>query len=114
MRTIKFRAWDGKKMLDAVDVSNVGFWNRDAVTLMQFTGLLDKNGKEIYEGDVVRLHPDGCCGQHRDGVGFVEYEAPDFLIIKEHDGRKWVSALRKTDEVIGNIYENPELVKPDA
>ena len=54
-REIKFRAWDGKKMLPNRTVFNGADWDceRDAATgnpIMQYTGLKDRNGKEIYEG----------------------------------------------------------------
>jgi hypothetical protein len=64
---------------------------------MQFTGLLDKNGKEIYEGDVVK----GPQSSLKAVVWLQEYAA--FSI-----------QYRRSLEVIGNIYENPELLTPKA
>jgi uncharacterized phage protein (TIGR01671 family) len=76
--------------------------------LMQFTGLKDYNGKEIYEGDIVVQYPGfGCEFKPRKGV--VSYKDASFwfdlttiaFVLEDHDC---------TLEVIGNIYENPELL----
>lgn len=132
MREIKFRAWDKthKKMLDRVLAGNHDnlcslVWikedkkwvNFDSACgeLMQYTGLKDKNGKEIYEGDIVRVpeHFHDCWNPyvHKEWVGVVEYEAPSFYI-----GGEGYEAFRDVStefqpEVIGNIYENPELLE---
>lgn len=83
--------------------------------LMQFTGLLDKNGKEIYESDIVRF------SQHRKYHGAFDgdehYERT--FIIEWREGGFWGkdSQIKLRDiagefsEVIGNIYENPDLLK---
>jgi len=71
----------------------------------QYTGLHDKNGKEIYEGDILEYH---------DGTGVRDRDKVEWLI----DG--WYCAqpmhtlfLHKYWEIIGNIYENPELLEAD-
>lgn len=76
--------------------------------LMQFTGLTDKNGKEIYEGDIVQ---DGA-----DRVAVVKYEPAEFTadyLNQNDDGVLSLDLLAPpmTAEVIGNIHENKELLK---
>lgn len=71
---------------------------------MQFTGLTDKNGREIYEGDIYRLTFDG--GKTFD---------PDLKAVRNFvEDSYWLKSLGyqgQDVEVIGNIYENPELLK---
>lgn len=109
MREIKFRAWDttNKKftkdiMIDLVgnvycnDRLNIYSQWREVVNikLMQSTNLFDKNGKEIFEGDIVKR--------------FEEDEQPGQVIWNDFNCRAW---NEKDLEIIGNIYENPELLK---
>jgi len=82
---------------------------RDAIVLMQFTGLKDKNGKEIYEGDIL------CRAGHRNRV--VEWKEDAFILRpnpaldSDHDQPYRLKTVTRTSEVIGNIYENPELLR---
>jgi uncharacterized phage protein (TIGR01671 family) len=85
-----------------------GNWERGGykeAIFQQFTGLLDKNGKEIYEGDIVkRLNT-----EYIYEVVYNEENAAYFL--QNKDGEGPLSYYRKVVEVIGNIFENPELIK---
>ena len=117
MREIKFRAWDGLKMYQSHSIDEDGamcaygdFVNEvespeRKSTQMQYTGLKDKNGKEIYEGDIVRLsgwNPE-VCEVVFDRGGFCFRFKPDDTYYP--DGK-----YLEDGEVIGNIYENPKLV----
>jgi len=121
MRTIKFRAWDneGKEMIRVVGIffpyensksqdiivnGRGGTANIKPKHLMQFTGLKDKNGKEIYEGDIVRL------GSSSVAVYHVEFARGGFRVMFFGDGNIYLGQFADI-EVIGNIYENPELIK---
>jgi uncharacterized phage protein (TIGR01671 family) len=123
MRDIKFRAWDeeNKTMIQwhdtfFYDTSAVTNWSGDfsyiKMPLMQYTGLKDKNNKEIYEGDIVR-YLDEIDGE-TELFGFVEWERcwwsvnlhPDFL--RENDIMDTDEYL--TYEVVGNIYENKDMI----
>jgi len=74
--------------------------------LMQFTGLIDKNGKEIYEGDIINaLHPSNKMALY----GQVSFKNGCFKFDYIND--PWNLFVMKEIEVIGNIYENPELLK---
>ena len=129
-REIKFRAWDGvlDRMCSWEEVRYVFSWivNDKDYDLMQFTGLRDKNGKEIYEGDIV-------CGSVSlvNGYDFASdqetfddetFQSP----ITFNNGafqafiNPWESLLSLDEAVannieftvIGNIHESPELVTP--
>lgn len=124
-REIKFRAWHKnlKKMFKIGQITlEKGIWNfepndRDFIgmsipyqpsfVLMQYTGLHDKNGKEIYEGDILKVYYKGMSG-----VGYVEYDNDycEYKIIINTD-KDYFSLWKSIDlEKIGNIYDNPELL----
>ena len=70
----------------------------------QYTGLTDKNGKEIYEGDI-------CNARLADGTPLTyEVEIPD-VYIATNESDSYYLVDEKTFEVIGNVYENPELLE---
>lgn len=73
--------------------------------LMQYIGLLDKYGKEIYEGDIVKEIPNGHISQ-------IEWDSLGFRMNPEYEPKSlWELAINNRIKVIGNIYENPELLK---
>lgn len=106
MRDIKFRAWDGKKMRGWGFVSPLMFASPPTESgafdypHMQFTGLKDKNGKEIYEGDILA----------KENVR-ARYEVIFHKGVFCHEmmGAYHIFSGKEV-EVIGNIYENPELL----
>jgi len=113
MKTIKFRAWDGKKMWQWEDIKGDSLHEIAEIYpernehLMQFTGLLDKNGKEIYEGDIVDMWNNGLNSS-------IEFRKSGFYIISSGDGKNSAYMLHQRNKwvkIIGNIYENPELNK---
>lgn len=112
MREIKFRAWDlyNKRMIELGDLETISvkkdldFANYE---LMQYTGLCDRNGKEVYDGDVVTWGEYGERNQ-------VVFKNGAFRIIQHslNDISDVLGNLNYAEcEIIGNIYENPELLK---
>jgi len=107
MREIKFRAWDTleKKMV-------FGHFNLppvDTITktwlYMQYTGLHDKNGKEIYEGDILKYQSEICTVEWKLGAWLACCTKKDGL------SGHWLGNNQEyIEEIIGNIYENPELL----
>lgn len=127
MREIKFRAWDKEDevMIDWFWLSSEGYLyetpatvydtphleleRNDDLIAMQYTGLKDAKGVEIYEGDIINYERRG-----KEQVGIVEYYASacSFLLSDTHlllSAGAFVPYF--VGEVIGNIYENPELLE---
>lgn len=89
--------------------SQMVHYGYDVLDIMQFTGLHDKNGKEIYEGDILKLHQPMYTG--RSG-GYIEFSEPLGAFVIKMPGAVFMNwENKKFYEVIGNIYENPELLK---
>ena len=84
-------------------------------TIMQSTGLRDKNGQEIFEGDIITNGKDVMCMKRHNTLGFyveqkgkVEFIADSAVLEEfEEDAKEIADSL----EIIGNIYENPELLE---
>ena len=132
---LKFRAWDklNNEMyvveqinLNRGEFESIGYGitflrGADEVILMQSTGLKDKNGKEIFEGDVVSRNSgmpsvvefgkwiyEEDFGYKIKNIGFYlnsSYDDDEFFQAMDYED------IRKNYEVIGNIYENPELLE---
>ena len=124
MREIKFRAWHKEEKIIGevlgIDIlhKEIFFSNEDVdcyehsdfkdIELMQYTGLYDKNEKEIYEGDIVKLR-----ANH--GIGVVKYYDEWGAFVVEYIKSKPLAVLgmnyyKEDIEVLGNIYKNPELL----
>ena len=126
-REIKFRAWLKKeKKMVKVKTLHLGtrkiiygysensqcYGNKscsfDDVRLMQYIGLKDKNGKEIFEGDIVKTNID-LTGIVRFDIGYYfEWITNNLVSMWNKDMKVWVEWGL---EIIGNIYENPELLE---
>ena len=112
MREHKYKVWDGKTMSKIFSLDNASYegfpypvvdkngdCNTDAnITWLEYTGLKDKNGKEIYEADIVFVS-----GSNNPKV--MKFDTGAFMLEKMYGGPE---AYRM--EVVGNIYENPELL----
>ena len=126
MREIKFRAWDiGQEMLDHENLMSQRYskYDDDNISndtshkIMQYTGLKDKNGKEIYEGDILENKRSGGVFEVLWGVpnesyaGWaVKWKLQDFDIGHINYDLLYFKERMDNCEILGNIHENPELI----
>jgi uncharacterized phage protein (TIGR01671 family) len=146
MREIKFRAWSikGKTMWYiskqmSLSIEGDSWQIRDNIIgcrfmsswhenekgiLMQYTGLKDKNGKEIYEGDITKRTVKSCNNcKNMERIGLIEYRTGSIVLDENYKNGEscpheyfglMLPILEAQDEwleIIGNIYENPELLE---
>lgn len=151
---LKYRAWDkhGQKMFandeliiwngnvyandsKKLTCNNLKGWSIDDEYLMQSTGLVDKNDKEIFDGDILKFNDEwneycheGYVDGSVEGINFVEvvkgeacfefgktrYPESSLFIYMEDEHLSFAELVKDKDfgfEIIGNIYENPELLE---
>ena len=132
----KFRAWDehGKRMIGWYDRAFLESDNccylcdiplkyvgdpTNMYIYMQFTGAKDMHGTDIYEGDIIRKEecsPDDPAFGHYGSIGTIQYDVDvmGFIVVSEDDGfydNTGVIFSFDEIEVIGNIYENPNMLE---
>lgn len=117
----KFRAWfkQGSKMVNVATIdflkkevksyANV-MYSFDEIELMQSTGMVDKNGKEIFEGDVLKTS-DGELAKVVWNKELACWEAEFLSEIVDLSEVADVKSNRSDCEIVGNIYENPEFLE---
>ncbi|HEL1585299.1 TPA: hypothetical protein TXJ06_002078 [Streptococcus suis] len=113
MVVTKYRAWFGSEMYDKPVVYDGEFYldwrdfedgrTYNGAILMQSTGVLDKNGKEIFEGDVVNIFDEK--------LSKIYFSEGAFCVDVLNGGTPLHVYLSEHLELIGNIYENPELLE---
>jgi len=106
----KFRAWDGEKMVSDIPAAGQAFVNKalktysEAWEVMQSTGMSDKNGKEIFEGDFLRT------GHREYGKVIYTVNIVKFEPCSDDEAIGYFIGYQRW-EIIGNIHENPELAE---
>jgi len=122
MREIKFRVWNNMTgCFYKTDRDRNSYWDlsmsfkgtsRIWGDVEQYTGLLDKSGVEIYEGDIIQLSCGCCVYEMVWQPEFARFWYKDDGLSQVHG--KHINVFEHIQEVIGNIHENPELLAADA
>lgn len=125
-RTIKFRFWKTETKEWVNFPSRTGIYSHQPIIdpvytesnyfiIQQFTGLLDKNGKEIYEGDILKAFDVSCFESKSPLILYVAYEADNAWFVFKNssdalgEGYYWQEL--SDVEIVGNIFENGDLLK---
>jgi uncharacterized phage protein (TIGR01671 family) len=125
-RVIRFRAWDKERkvMETCIDINPFHVtdcdrrrWNWAQVEVMQYTGLKDKNGREVFEGDILSVIEvsETRINEYQSQVEYIE---SGFLVTESNGTQVPLACFYNPEnsyplseiEVVGNIYENPDLV----
>jgi uncharacterized phage protein (TIGR01671 family) len=126
MKEFKFKVWNGSVMSKAFSIHNISSENINTKgEILQYIGIRDKKGKEIYEGDIIAINNEeislklpvrfgkygfskyiGECGELSDST-----ELYGFYVENEYS---YIQMLNENVVIIGNVYENPELVNDNT
>jgi uncharacterized phage protein (TIGR01671 family) len=124
-REIKFRAWNKRNqnwlnseiMIDCdglvydCDSHYLSELDQSEIELVQFTGLLDRNGKEIFENDIIKIIMTNCRTlKFEIFIDLVYWSKTDAMFCLKKLSRNMLTLQTQNVEIIGNVYQNPELL----
>ena len=112
LATLRHTEWEGDSEPENWTPAVDGYADSEEFELMQYTGLKDKNGKEIYEGDIVRAK------DYRTGAYLIGNQPQAITIIEWSGNGYYLTGQGRSFndgdcEIIGNIHETPELLNPE-